>query len=179
MEVRGPPSAAGLAAEGCARASEQEHEEEAPATGALSPPAPAPPRPPTLARAGQASRLHAADRKHPDRRVARVCRPALRPRGAGASFPTPPSYHSNSSPPTRHTTKTKQQAEPNDEGPPGPTIDDYEVVNDEELQPQDEYIARAGENRDEAADDDEDDEAPPGDDEEDEGEDLLGDGFLK
>lgn len=51
------------------------------------------------------------------------------------------------------------------------------MVNDEELQPQDEYIARAGENRDEAADD-EDDEAPA-DDEEDEGEDLLGDGFLK
>jgi hypothetical protein len=50
------------------------------------------------------------------------------------------------------------------------------VVNDEELQAQDEYIARAGENRDEAADD-EDDEAPP--DDEDEGEDLLGDGFLK
>lgn len=73
--------------------------------------------------------------------------------------------------------KKKQQAEPNDDGPPGPTIDDYEVVNDEELQPQDEYIARAGENRDEAADD-EDDEAPA-DDEEDEGEDLLGDGFLK
>jgi hypothetical protein len=71
----------------------------------------------------------------------------------------------------------KKQAEPNDDGPPGPTIDDYEVVNDEELQPQDEYIARAGENRDEAADD-EDDEAPA-DDEEDEGEDLLGDGFLK
>lgn len=50
------------------------------------------------------------------------------------------------------------------------------MVNDEE--PQDEYIARAGENRDEAADDDDDDGAPA-DDEEDEGEDLLGDGFLK
>ena len=75
-------------------------------------------------------------------------------------------------PPNSH---TQQADEPND-GPPGPTIDDYEVVNDEELQAQDEYIARAGENRDEAADD-EDDEAPP--DDEDEGEDLLGDGFLK
>jgi hypothetical protein len=79
-----------------------------------------------------------------------------------------------SSSPQKLNSKKQADNEPND-GPPGPTIDDYEVVNDEE--PQDEYIARAGENRDEAADDD-DDEAPP-DDEEEEGEDLLGDGFLK